>query len=188
MGYVSWLTADTRESIPVSDFVDTPRTVYLLQPNGAPPIAEPAYEGYCRIGGVSVFDWLVDHNAPADRIEELRRHPWYPTMLSTSLRYFRDVETGDRFCVFHTAANAVDPTIVAHLCTYAEPLPGYGISANDLRKQGRIVEESLPIAVPLKFSYDPAARYEDLPASEDCPHQGVYYDHDDDDDDSETVH
>lgn len=185
MGYVSWLTADTRESIPILDSGREQRTVYLLQPNGAPPIADDAYEGETVFGGVSVFDWLVRQNAPADRLDELLAHPWYGVQLSTDLSYFRDVETGDRFCVFHTGPNAVDPTIVAHRCTYATPLPGYGISANDLVEQGRIVKEFLPVAFPLKFSFDPAARYEDLPASEDCPHQGIYYD---DEDEDETVH
>jgi len=188
MGYVSWLTADTRESIPVVDSGHEQRTVYLLQPNGAPPIADAAYEGFTVFGGVSVFDWLVRHNASADRVDELLAHPWYGVQLSTGLRYFRDVDTGARFCVFHTGPNAVDPTIVAHRCTYADPLPGYGISANDLADQGRIVEEHLPVAVPLKFSFDAAARYEDLPASEDCPDQGCYYGNADDDDEDETVH
>lgn len=183
MGYVSWLTADTRESIPVRYSDREQRTVYLLQPNGAPPIAETHYQGFGGFGGISVYDWLVDHNAPADRIEELRDDMWFPVQLSTGMRYFRDVETGDRFCVFHTGPCAIDPTIAAHRCTYADPLPGYGVSANDLVEQGRIVKEFLPVAFPLKFSFDPAARYEDLPPSDSCPDQGFYYDEAD-----ETVH
>jgi len=165
MGNVSWLTADTRESILTSGQGQPDRTVYLLQPNGAPPIAEPAYEGDCRFGDVVVFDWLVRHNAPAGRVDELLAHPWYGVQLSTDLSYFRDVETGARFCVFHTGANAVDPDIRVLGGTYGTPLPGYDMSANDLRAAGRIVEERLPVATPLKFSFDPAARYEDLPAS-----------------------
>lgn len=181
MGYLSWLTADTRESIPNRYSRREQRTVYLIQPNGAPPIAESSYGGYGAFGGISVYDWLFDRNTPADRVDELRDDMWYTVQLSTGMRYFRDVETGKRFCVFHTGPCAMDPSIVAYHCTYAARLPGYGISANDLRAQGRIVEEYLPIAFPLKFSFDPAARYEDLPASEQCPHQGIYYD-------DETVH
>lgn len=165
MGYRSWLTADTHESILVSHLSDVEQTVYLLQPNGAPPIVESAYDGYGTFGDTTVTDWLVEHNAPADRIEDLRKDFWYGIQLETGLRYFRDVETGERFAVFHTGACAIDPAIVAHHCTYAAPLSGYGLSANALREQGRIVEERLPTAFPLKFSFDPTARYEDLPGS-----------------------
>ncbi len=184
MGNVSWLTADTRESILVSGQGQPDRTVYLLQPNGAPPIAEPAYKGNCRFGGVEVFDWLVRHNAPAERLNELLEHRWYGVQLSTDLTYFRYVETGDRFCVFHTGANAADPDIRILPGNYATPLPGYDMSANDLVKAGRIVKERLPVAMPLKFSFDPAARYEDLPPSEDCPNQGYLVE----DEEDETVH
>ncbi len=191
MGFTSWLTADTRESIPnvyaLAEFPELQkRTVYLLQPGGLPPIAESDYEGYSTFGGITTYDWLVNQNAPKGRVEELLQHPWYGVQLSTGLEYYRDVETGDRFCVFHTGPCAIDPGIREYACSYATPLPGYGMSANDLAASGRIVRESLPIEFPLKFSFDPDARYEDLPASESCPVQGYFYGDEEDPEEDEA--
>lgn len=58
MGLFSWLTSDTNESIRVFG----PRPVYLLQPNGEPPLEQPVYEGYGVFGGVDAYEWLADMN------------------------------------------------------------------------------------------------------------------------------
>ncbi len=36
--------------------------MYLLQPNGLPPIEEPAYQGYMHFGGIDLFIWIAKIN------------------------------------------------------------------------------------------------------------------------------
>jgi len=40
-------------------------------------------------------------------------------------------------------------------------------------------DEDIELPFPLKLSFDPNAVYEDVPASEICPHQGFFYDDED---------
>ena len=61
MGFFSWKTADTKESI-LNVHTGEHRTVYLLQPDGKPPIEETAYDGYGIFGGVDAYVWLADNN------------------------------------------------------------------------------------------------------------------------------
>lgn len=71
MGFHSYLTADTGESI-MNTYSSSPsQTVYLLRPDGLPPVAEPAYEGYGVFGGLKAFDWLARFNLPAEEYEAL---------------------------------------------------------------------------------------------------------------------
>ena len=65
MGFFSWKTADTKESIR-NIYTGQHRTVYLLQPNGKPPIEEPAYDGYGRFGGIDAYAWLAAQNLDVD--------------------------------------------------------------------------------------------------------------------------
>ena len=69
MGFISFLTADTRESIR-NVYTGEAKLVYLLQPGLAPSIEERSYEGYGVFGGVDVFVWLATHNLS---VEDLRR-------------------------------------------------------------------------------------------------------------------
>jgi hypothetical protein len=66
MGFYSWRTADTKESIHNVESA-TPHTlkgsIYLLQPNGEPPIQENAYAGYSMFGGVNARVWLALKNS-----------------------------------------------------------------------------------------------------------------------------
>ena len=61
MGFSSYLTSDTKESV-WNVYTGLSRTVYMLQPNGLPPIEEHAYQGYMRFGGVDVFEWVARTN------------------------------------------------------------------------------------------------------------------------------
>lgn len=64
MGFFSWKTADTQESI-ANVYVEHPntgRTVYLLQPNGEEAIAESGYQGYGVFNGVDAYAWLAKNN------------------------------------------------------------------------------------------------------------------------------
>jgi hypothetical protein len=63
MGMISWLTGDTKDSIVNRHHPDGAVTVYLLQPNGKPSIAESNYNGYGLFGGVDVFTWIAEYNA-----------------------------------------------------------------------------------------------------------------------------
>jgi hypothetical protein len=88
-------------------------------------------------------------------------------------RYFVDAHTGQKLAFFHEGADLIDPEIAFHRITYAEPVPGYdGKSANDLIAAGHLTPTEYDVRFPLKFSFDPNARYEDLPAAKNCPHQG----------------
>jgi len=66
MGFFSFKTSDTNESIANihSDHPNKGRTVYLVQPNGKPPIAENAYNGYGDFGDIDAYAWLAKFNAP----------------------------------------------------------------------------------------------------------------------------
>ena len=71
MGFFSWLTADTNESIPnisTRQYALNPRAVYLLQPSGKPSIVECEYEGYGVFGGVDAYAWLARMNKPEECI------------------------------------------------------------------------------------------------------------------------
>ncbi len=111
MGFFSWKTADTGESIANSHSPRCKqRAVFLLQPDGEPPVEESWYAGYGMFGEVDAYEWLAERNGGGDR--------------------------------------------------------GVGID---------LFFREDPDAVPLKFSFDPKAVYEDLPASESCEFQGYFY-------------
>jgi hypothetical protein len=132
MGFFSWTTADTNESIPSVHSNRSTQTVYLLQPNGRPPIEEECYEGYGVFGGQDAYEWLARQNAEALGID-----------LS-------------------------------------------GLDFDDVRSVGIEMFFDMDVPVPLKFSFNPKAVYEDLPASESCPNQGFFYDDDEEEDDDEN--
>jgi len=119
MGFFSWTTADTNESI-MNSYTDECRTVYLLQP-GRRPIKEEEYEGYGVFGGVDAYEWLALENAPE-------------RCIPGDTRNNRSV--------------------------------GIDLAFNDKNK----------IKVPLKFSFNPDAKYEKLGESDRCPRQGYFDD------------
>lgn len=181
MGYYSWLTADTQESIPVFEAThpNAGRTVYLLQPGDLPSIAESAYQGNGVFGGVDVFHFLAFHNLPYETLINLDQIEVHN--LGVGLEhghYFMDKDTGQKHLVFHDY-RAIVTGALFHAHTYGVPVSGYnGLSPNDLIGSGRWVEHSINeeyLRVPLKFSFNPMASYEKLPASEVCPYQGMYY-------------
>lgn len=63
MGFISWQTADTKESI-ANIYTGQCKPVYLLQPNGKPPIYEPEYKGYGVFGEKDAYVWLAENNLP----------------------------------------------------------------------------------------------------------------------------
>lgn len=73
MGFSSWKTADTNETIANvhSGHPNSERAVYLLQPNGQKPIKERQYNGYCVFGGVNAFVWLARMNISPEDLNQL---------------------------------------------------------------------------------------------------------------------
>lgn len=63
MGFFSWMTADTQESI-ANKWSDRPtKPVWLLCPDGE-HIEETNYDGYGVFGGTDVFVWWMKRNKP----------------------------------------------------------------------------------------------------------------------------
>lgn len=182
MGFFSWLTADTNESIR-NRYTGEHLTVYLLQPGNQPPIREDAYEGYGVFGGVDAHDWLARQNLSAEKLAGLSDEQ--VRMLGVSLgcgNYYVDSVTGRKISIFHWGGDIIDPEIAYYPVSYEQPLADFdGKKPNELIAEGRLVATPYPCDRPLKFSFHPNARYEDLPASKDCPDQG-YFDADEDED------
>lgn len=129
MGFFSWNTADTQESIPNNlSGQFNGRVVFMLQPNGAPVITESAYKGYGVFGGVDAFIWLAENNLPAEDLEDLNK---------------------------------------------------------DMRREAGIdlslSKDQEKIKLPLKFSFNPAAIYENMSGSSQCPYQGYFYNDEEED-------
>lgn len=181
MGFYSWLTADTQESVSNSYSERGARPVYLLQPD-AQPILEPEYEGYGTFGDTSAYAWLARQNLPTAELEGLSDSELYAIGVTLDMgKYYRDVATGQLLTVFHEIPQPVQRLYglkLRHLgVNYAAPLAGFGgKSVNDL-VAAKLWEE---IALPrpkreIKLSFDVAASYAALPASQSCPDQGYFY-------------
>ena len=69
MGYFTWKTADTGETIWNEASRQGARTVYLLQPGGEAPLREDSYEGYGVFGGTDAYAWLARRNLPTEQTE-----------------------------------------------------------------------------------------------------------------------
>lgn len=181
MGFFSWKTADTSESIPAIYAEREPVTVFMLQPGGEPSIVEHSYEGNGSFAGVNVHYWLACENASAlgYDISDLSYEDLI--LLGIGLEcgtVMRDTQTGEYWHIF-SDYRAILPGHYAAL-RYDEVVPELGDSANNLRDSGRFeslyIADAVKIPYPLKFSFNKNAVYEDLPASENCPDQGFFYD------------
>jgi hypothetical protein len=180
MGFFSWKTCDTKKSIPAAGSGRRMKPVYLLQPNGQPPIKEECYEGYGVFGGVDANTWLIKANAEALGIDLSNLDSEEVRCLGISLdvgRVCKDTVTGEFWSVFQDAVPLVGGRFFAG--KYDEVIPEYGMSANDLRESGRFktvdIKEVVNLKYPLKFSFTSDAVYEDWPASKICPDQGYFY-------------
>lgn len=181
MGFFSWLTADTKVSIPCAASGRTSPTVYLLQPNGRAPIPEDCYEGDGIFGGQDAHLWLASQNIPLSVFAGLSEPQQLSAGISLAVgNYFVDAVTEKRYTFFNGEAATLIPGYedVEHIqLRFDQPLSQFGgQTANDLIGNKRLIIKSFEPQFPLKFSFDPKARYEDLPASEICPDQGFFYD------------
>jgi hypothetical protein len=68
MGFFSWLTSDTKESIPSTYSTRRPITVYMLAPDGR-RWKETDYEGYGVFGGKDFHELLAELNGKKTRDE-----------------------------------------------------------------------------------------------------------------------
>lgn len=178
MGFFSWKTADTNRSI-YNVHTNKCKPVYLLQPDGQAPIFEPAYDGYGVFGDVDACYWLGKINLPADVVatatdDEIRD---YGVSLDCGT-LCRDTVTGEVWKIA-SRNNPCFQSLNYFSGSYFDPIPEYdGKCANDLLETKRFEYVSfksvIPIKFPLKFSFDPKAVYEDLPASVNCPRQGYF--------------
>lgn len=93
MGFFSWLTADTKESI-ANVYSSRPvRPVYLLQPYGKLPIEEPAYEGYGDFGEVNALDWLAMANLTDEQLAGMTEEQIRTAGIALDVGHlYRDVE------------------------------------------------------------------------------------------------
>lgn len=67
MGFFSWLTSDTEESITNTFSNRGAKTVYLYTPNGK-VIEETDYEGYGEFGGKDAYVLLAEWNLPESEL------------------------------------------------------------------------------------------------------------------------
>lgn len=186
MGFFSWTTADKQESIANihSNHPNKSRTVYLLQPEGAQPIAEAQYDGYGVFGGIDAYEWLANNNFSEKMIQKaIDNNIDVRNLGITALfgKYFTDRNDGEKFFFSYDDHNIFED-LTPFVGDYATIQPKYGKTPNELIKEGVWVEcdfsEFLYITKPLKFSHDKFAKYEDFPKSEICPKQGFFYSED----------
>jgi hypothetical protein len=180
MGFFSWTTADTKESIPNIYSNREVRTVYLLQPNRQQPLMESEYQGYGVFSGVDAYIWLGRMNCHTFGLDAQQLSDDELRTIGIGLecgRALRDTQTGEIWHVFHDYRNLLPGKFFPG--NHMQPIPEIGISSNRARELGRFESISIPDVVkvefPLKFSFDPTAVYEELPASEICPDQGYFY-------------
>lgn len=180
MGMFSWKTSDTGESI-ANRFSSRPtKEVYLLQPDGKEPICEDFYKGYGHFGGIYAYEWLAEMNFGDKSLIN--------AAISADCGFYCIDETTVYLCAVHlTEAEfrkvvTTDKKVVVFE-TYAALLPN-GMTPNQCIEAGLWQQAKIPLIYPLKFSLNPNARYEDLPAAESCECQGYFYpDYDESDED-----
>lgn len=171
MGFFSWETADSNQSIANVHSGRPTKTVYLLQPNGEPPITEPAYQGYGVFGGMDVFIWLAKHNFGEGGSREA-------AIFADCGHYLSDAEN-IYLCRLHVTEEQFRQVVttdkpVVMFNNYMQKMPN-GKTPNELIESGAWTENPISLNFPLKFSFDPNAKYEDLPASRPCPYQGFFF-------------
>lgn len=163
MGFFSWKTADTRESIANIHSKNITRTVYLLQPNGEAPITEIEYDGYGLFDSIDAYVWFAERNAPKrllDNAKTLEARRGLGIKLSFS--HIAYGTPGDIFVLDNDLERILE-------------IDGVSVPAHVHIKAKRIKPIPIAFNYPLKFSFNPDATYESVPASESCDKQGYFY-------------
>ena len=183
MGFFSWLTADTGEPIRNAHTGEC-RTVYMLRP-GRRHVEESAYEGYGVFGGIDAYEFLAEMNGYGNIRRSGRRTlgiaiengSVYVDSKDHSVWVFNMDGLADLLGIKGFVDERGGP-----FGTYGDPQPAYGgRTPNELIELRRWrpvpVREVLRLGddyKPLKFSFDPKARYAKLPGSEVDPDQGYF--------------
>lgn len=171
MGFFSWKTADTGESIANRHSSRPVKPVYLLQPNGQPPIKESSYDGYGRFGNVDAYNWLAKVNFGTENMLHVA--------INADCGGYHEDDDHVYLCSMHLtekdfrAAVQTDKKVVSFE-TYGSVLPN-GKTPNECIQNGLWRVARIKLTYPLKFSFNPDAVYEDLPASQSCEYQGYFY-------------
>jgi hypothetical protein len=173
MGFFSWNTADTDESIANVHSGKPVKTVYLIQPNGLPAIKESHYQGHGHFGEIDAYAWLAGMNFGDEKLVDV-------AINADCGRYLED-DKAIYLCSLHLSSKnfkKVVPTAkkIVMFSNYNEVLPN-GMTGSQMTAQG--FSKSIELKYPLKFSFNPDAQYESLKASESCPFQGYFYDDED---------
>lgn len=183
MGFFSWLTADTKESIRNRHSAEGATPVYMLFPYNKPTIRgefhllETSYDGYGLFQSIDAYKWLARANYPKSWYlpDETRREIGIELDVGDC---YRDKNTGE---LFHKAGRFLFPGMKRITGLYNERQEGYDMSPNELLDKGIWSKEKVRDNVkfereylPLKFSFDEHAVYEDLPPSERDPSQGFF--------------
>jgi hypothetical protein len=170
MGFFSFKTADTEESIPASASGMSMKPVYLLQPNGKKPIREDHYEGYGVFGGVDCYEWLSKANNLKSR---------NLAVYADAESYYED-DNNYYACEIELSENdlrTVVPDQDKHIVMFDDyaVVMKNGLNVKDMVKQKLIRPQTYQLAFPLKFSFDENAVYENLTASKECEFNGYDY-------------
>lgn len=193
MGFFSWKTADTKESI-WNEHTGQCKTVYLLQPEGKSPIEETSYGGYGVFGNVDAYEWLAENNLTCEAYEVVLASGGREAVrmagiaidrnISANIRLYKDKETGVFYAYrktpligFFLKKQGVEASYFPN--GYDAVIDSVGLSINQLKEQGRLEDVDISICCvaeysPLKFSFDKNAVYENLSPSEICRNQGYF--------------
>lgn len=185
MGYFSWRVCDgDKSSIPVSAVSTHPNSgkiVYLLQPNGKASIACSRYEGFGNFGGTDAYAWVALNNLPLSATKTCSQEELETLGIALDMGEYYDAGNGHLYSFhYHKIVDELEP----FEGNYGTPQALYDdLTPNELIKSGKWVAKPIRELFgltednfkPLKFSFDKDAIYEELPASEDCPHQGFFY-------------
>jgi hypothetical protein len=181
MGYFSWTTSDTKESIPVATSSDVTRTVFLLQPNGLPPIEEKQYAGFGDFGGIDAYIWLAKTNLNQKFLEGKTQDQIRNIGINIGITdFYYDISTGRNLCCnMHVEEEIRDLLGLIGFSNYGEILQD-GKTPNDKIKNkewaSRPIRELMSTDFhPLKFSFDKTADYESLEEAKECEDQGYFY-------------
>ena len=176
MGYFSWRLSGTDTPIMNQCSGAGATKATMLSPNGGESYTELNYEGYGIFGGKDAYVHLCDMNLPEhkDKTEEFRRSMGLALDMGNA---YADKDTGKLYS-FHFST--LHPDINDFTGNYATKQEGYDLTPNELKETGQWI--TVPLRemlithpyLPLKFTQDENAKYENLPAAENANGQGFW--------------